>query len=545
MNGILGNFNLIDSIVQSVARCSTDRYSSVTLNLCNRSELETCYVDIAVTTSESVISNNSRYIEYNAKVAPNTSFSRDGILLSQGEFLTLVYRSEDPRCLTATVWGIESGEDQGLDDITFIQDPAPVIATTVLPVAEQGLAYEQQIVATDNRQISSYNITSGSLPTGLSLDTATGVISGVPGGADADYTFTVTVTDNTEFSTDQELTITKGPDTSGPVFDPVEIEIPFNVNQQNSYTIVATDPSTPITFGITSGTLPTGITLSSEGVLSGTAADGQDGSYPLTVTATDAVGNTTDLSFTFEVLQNSARAYANEYVANTGGSITTFSTPGSIDSVIDGLSDGDVLQLSPGTYTATRGSNTDAFRGKDILICGTSEQSQDVLIEFDHDQPSGVRDHPIFGDPSTLQRQMAFLSFKRIQTSGTNYISALVKGFGNDRGKMVNCYIDLNNGDVSWLYDNNNDPDIDVRFYNCTFANYANWDSRYSGRTDVVEVHNCLFDAGYDTDDVQFFGTNPSSATVDTVNRTYDTATFSESGHLVIDENYLDFALDS
>jgi hypothetical protein len=237
-------------------------------------------------------------------------------------------------------------------------------------------------------------------------------------------------------------------------------------------------------------------------------------------------------------------AYADAYVAITGGSIVNYSTAGSIDSQIDALSDGDALLLEPGTYSATRGTGNDVFRTKEVLICGNTDDAADVVIEFDHDQPSAVRDHPIFDKTTTdAKRQLAFISLKRIQTSGTNYISALVKGNGNaSKGKAVNCYFDFNNGDVSWIYDNNGLTTIDIRFHNCTFANYANWDSKYSGRADVVDVHNALFDDTYDTDDTLFYGTTVGSATVDTVNRTYNTSTYPNSGHLIIGADYLDHA---
>ena len=322
MNGILGSYNLYSNLTQSVAQCTTDRFASVTVNLCNRSELETCYVDIAVTSTENAIGVNSRYIEYNTRVAPNTSFYREGILVSAGEYVTLVYRGEDPRCLTATVWGIESGEDQGLAAITRVVDPAPVITTTTLPDAEQGLAYSQQIVATDNRSIASYTITSGALPTGLSLDTDTGVISGAPSGTDQDYTFTVRVTDNTDEHTDQELTITKTPDTTGPVFVTEQRNLDrqsFRTLEDINFQIVAEDPSTPITYSLQSGTLPSGLNLLNDGTITGTADQDTEATYSITVRATDAVGNTTDADFDF-VLARGIPDY--EIVTLTGNNIT-------------------------------------------------------------------------------------------------------------------------------------------------------------------------------------------------------------------------------
>ena len=325
MNGILGSYNLYSNIVQSVARCGTDNYSSITLNLCNRSALETCYVDIAVTLQENVIDNNSRYVEYNARIASKSSFSKTGILVSEGEFVTLVYRGEDPRCLTATAWGIESGEDQDLAAITLLRDPAPVIITTSLPNAEDGTLYSQQIVATDNREIASYALTAGALPTGLSLNTTTGVILGTPSGTNQDYTFTVRVTDNTDEHTDQELTITKTPDTTGPVFETQQQDLDregFSALEEIDFAITAVDPSTPITYSLQSGVLPTGLSFNSDGTITGTAEQGTEDTYSITVRATDAAGNTTDADFDFVLARGVPDYQAFTLTADSGVSIT-------------------------------------------------------------------------------------------------------------------------------------------------------------------------------------------------------------------------------
>ena len=71
-----------------------------------------------------------------------------------------------------------------VDDIVLLADPDPVIVTSSLPNANQDIAYSQQIVATDNRVITGYTISAGELPTGLSLNSSTGLITGTPSGKD-------------------------------------------------------------------------------------------------------------------------------------------------------------------------------------------------------------------------------------------------------------------------------------------------------------------------------------------------------------------------
>ena len=235
--------------------------------------------------------------------------------------------------------------------------------------------------------------------------------------------------------------------------------------------------------------------------------------------------------------------YATSYLATTGGSLIN-ATPGSLDTVIDNASDGDAILLESGAYTINAtpfGSYTsDPFRQKNILICGAAS-AEYVVVTVDHDGTSAVRDHPVFSGSdsshtSTVNRQMAFLTFLRQQTSTLNYSSSLVYGNGapSPIGRMVNCYFDSNNGNLSWHYDNTASTTIDVEFVRCTFANYATWQASYTGRDDVLTVTSCLFDDTTDTTEYVNGGGNVVSATVDTTARTYDTATYATAGHLYV-----------
>ncbi len=69
------------------------------------------------------------------------------------------------------------------------------LAPATLPDATVGLAYNQTITASGGTAPYTYSVTMGSLPTGMTLNSSTGVLSGIPttGGS---FTFTVTATDN-------------------------------------------------------------------------------------------------------------------------------------------------------------------------------------------------------------------------------------------------------------------------------------------------------------------------------------------------------------
>jgi hypothetical protein len=142
--------------------------------------------------------------------------------------------------------------------------------------------------------------TGSTLPAGLSLSSG-GTLSGTP-TTPGTYTFTIKVTDSTsgtalvatkQFSLTVDpasatLTIiTTSPLTSQEVATPID------------NTIVATGGTAPYSFAVTSGSLPSGATLSNAGVISGSADT--PGAYSFTVTVTDAVAATDPQAYSWTI----------------------------------------------------------------------------------------------------------------------------------------------------------------------------------------------------------------------------------------------------
>jgi polyisoprenoid-binding protein YceI len=100
--------------------------------------------------------------------------------------------------------------------LSILVKPAPLkVTTTSLAAATGGKPYSATLAATGGVTPYTWSVTSGSLPPGLSLDSATGVISGTPDVAGT-YSFKVTVTD----SESPAMTATSGTlsiSVSGPV----------------------------------------------------------------------------------------------------------------------------------------------------------------------------------------------------------------------------------------------------------------------------------------------------------------------------------------
>ncbi|RXK17179.1 Ig-like domain-containing protein [Macrococcus sp. DPC7161] len=140
------------------------------------------------------------------------------------------------------------------------------------------------------------------LPTGVTYDPTTGIISGTP-TAPGTYPVTVTSVDKAGNTTTETfvITVTKTPvtptpDTTAPVITPI-----------TDVTTPEDQPMTPITVKVDDPTatttvtgLPTGVTYDpTTGIISGTPTT--PGTYPVTVTSVDKAGNTTTETFVITV----------------------------------------------------------------------------------------------------------------------------------------------------------------------------------------------------------------------------------------------------
>ena len=98
--------------------------------------------------------------------------------------------------------------------ITAGTDPSFVTTSPILG-AQLSTAFSSAILTSDSEgTVVDWQITAGTLPSGLSLATATGVISGTP-SAEAEYTFTVQITDDGGNTNSQEFIMPVGVFISG------------------------------------------------------------------------------------------------------------------------------------------------------------------------------------------------------------------------------------------------------------------------------------------------------------------------------------------
>ena len=161
------------------------------------------------------------------------------------------------------------------------------ILTSVLPTVTAGTGYSQTLQATGGTAPYQWSITAGQLPAGLVLSASTGTISGTP-TASGTSTFTATATDSSSpaltSSVQMSLQISA---TVAPMSIIAPSSATGTVGTAFSQPLIVSGGTGPYTWSVT-GNLPAGVTLASNGVISGTPGTGSNGSYNVTVKVADA-----------------------------------------------------------------------------------------------------------------------------------------------------------------------------------------------------------------------------------------------------------------
>lgn len=175
--------------------------------------------------------------------------------------------------------------------------PVLSITTTSLPNGNVGQTYNQPVVATGGTPPFSWSITVGSLPQNLTLNPTTGVISGLPTAIGTSQ-FTVQVLDSAGQADTQPLQIVINPST--PPNITTTSPLPGGtVGVPYSETLQATGGTGALVWSRIAGSLPTNLTLSSAGVISGTPTN--TGTSNFTVQVRDALSQADSQAFSMTV----------------------------------------------------------------------------------------------------------------------------------------------------------------------------------------------------------------------------------------------------
>lgn len=159
--------------------------------------------------------------------------------------------------------------------------PIITVAPVTLPNAEAGENYNENISASGGASPYTYAVTSGSLPSGLTL-ASDGLLSGTADGIGlSNFTVTATASNTCTGQRAYSLNVVCPPVTITPPTVPSgSVGVAYN------QALTADGGSAPYSFIVSTGSLPNGLSLSEGGVISGTPDTG--GTSNFTVTATNA-----------------------------------------------------------------------------------------------------------------------------------------------------------------------------------------------------------------------------------------------------------------
>jgi hypothetical protein len=180
--------------------------------------------------------------------------------------------------------------------ITVGGAPSISISTSSLPGGAQNMVYSTTLVATGGTPPLSWSIISGTLPVGLALAPAAGVISGTPSGSGTSN-FTVRVTDANSLTASKSLSITVS---VAPSISITTTSLPGGTqNTLYSATLAATGGTLPYDWSVISGNLPAGLTIApSTGIISGTPTGTGTSNFTVRVMDTNSLTATKSFGVT-------------------------------------------------------------------------------------------------------------------------------------------------------------------------------------------------------------------------------------------------------
>ena len=173
--------------------------------------------------------------------------------------------------------------------------PPLSITTTSLPDASIAAAYNQPVETVGGIGALTFSIVlpgTGTLPSTLSLNPTTGMISGTPTAPAGTFPFTVRVEDPGGQQDTQALSIRINPTTPPQI---TTTSLPGGTaGQPYSFRVQATGGIGALVWSVSAGSLPAGLILNQSGPLGGTISGTplSGGSFNFTVRITDSVGQT-------------------------------------------------------------------------------------------------------------------------------------------------------------------------------------------------------------------------------------------------------------
>ena len=347
----------------------------------------------------------------------------------------------------------------------------PEITTASLPNGEVDKNYSQ-ILASDNNP-TSWSVTSGSLPAGLTMNESTGEISGIPTTAE-ESTFTVTAT-NDSGSDSKAFILTVTQPVTSVTLDKNTLEL-YTGSSENLTATVAPDNATnkTVTWSSSDNTVATvdnngNVTAVKEGTatITATAADGSGCSATCTVTVTDKIytisADPTALNFGSAYTGYSQPAAQTVTLTNTGNQQVTVTLPTANDFIITagtGFTDGSAA-IKPGetaTFTVQPKAGLSAGTYSDtIAVTGNGGVTSSITASF-----------TVKSQPPTIPPTVSEKTIDAIQDAEPGETVTVDLSHGSTKldkevfetlaGQDITLVIDLGD-DLSWTVNGKDIPD--------------------------------------------------------------------------------------
>ena len=217
-----------------------------------------------------------------------------GLTLSTSGVISGVPTSSGTAAFTVRVGDAQAASATANYNLTVSGTGTLTITTAALPSAQINQPYNTAVSVSGGILPYTFSIIGGGLPSGLNLF-SNGGISGTPtiGG---NYTFILRVTDGFGAATQQSLSI----QVSSSGLGITTLTLPNGqLGQFYTTSLSASGGTAPYIFSVASGSLPNGVTLATNGVLSGLPTTG--GGFEVLIQVTDATSLVAQKNFNFVI----------------------------------------------------------------------------------------------------------------------------------------------------------------------------------------------------------------------------------------------------
>jgi YD repeat-containing protein len=411
-----------------------------------------------------------------------------------------------------TLSSIDAADATATQSYNVTINPWPTITPAVLPNWTVSRSYSQTISDIGGTPSESYGVLSGTVPTGLSLNASTGILSGTP-TATGVYSFTLSSIDAAGASASQGYTVTINP---WPTITPTILPA-GTLSLSYSQTISDIGGTNPETYALASGLLPPGVALTaSTGILSGTPTT--TGTYTFTITSTDAAGATASQEYTVPVGLPAVDASTGDGLGND--KYNTFQVPIGEAMVFPGT--GAVSVAQPLDFDLSSGTNV----GDPSLVYDSGAVDVRPLIQIQ------LATNPAYGVPTAIALDLIW--------NGTNEGTTFTPS-GGTAGATYLLAVQGPHGTASGEYPWDVSVTVDYTSLTQTFVP--------SGQTPVVAEDNSPFGAGWGLSGVdhllltdggvlwmtgsgagQFYTESASTTSTTTFANPYDFGTLVETG---------------